>query len=162
MLQVSYDCEPPILTPRNDLKINILLRFRANVPESPRRNLNLSLVIDRSGSMGGQPLYHALKAAESVVQQLTPEDIISVVVYDDIVNTVVAPTPVRDQAGIQQALGEVYAGGLTNLAGGWLQGCAYVKARLDSQKINRVLLLTDGLANVGLTEMSKEVPTYKF
>jgi Ca-activated chloride channel family protein len=152
MLQVSYDCEPPILTPGTDLKINILLRFRANVPESPRRNLNLSLVIDRSGSMGGQPLYHALKAAESVVQQLTPEDIISVVVYDDIVKTVVEPTPVRNQTGIQQALAQVYAGGLTNLAGGWLKGCEYVKAGLDSQKINRVLLLTDGHANVGLSD----------
>ena len=152
MIKVSYDYDTPILTPGSSLKTNILLRFRADVPESPRRKLNLSLVIDRSGSMGGPPLFHALKAAQSVVEQLEPEDILSVVVYDDDVHTVVAPVTVSNKPEIQAAINRVTVGGLTNLSGGWLQGCEYVKTELDSQKINRVLLLTDGIANVGIVD----------
>lgn len=152
MLKVNYDFEPPILTPNSALKADILLRFRTELPESPRRDLNLSLVIDRSGSMAGNALFHALKAAESVVEQLGETDTLSVVVYDDNVNTVINPQPVLDQASLTQAIRNVTVGGLTNLSGGWLQGCEYVKNGLDAQKINRVLLLTDGHANVGIQD----------
>ncbi|MGK7931475.1 MAG: VWA domain-containing protein [Microcystaceae cyanobacterium] len=151
MLKVSYDFEPSILTSSSS-QADILLRFRAEVPESPRRDLNLSIVIDRSGSMAGKSLFHALKAAESVVEQLTDKDILSVVVYDDHVNTVIPPQPVSDQTALTQAIRNVSVGGLTNLSGGWLQGCEYVQKELDSQKINRVLLLTDGHANVGIRD----------
>jgi Ca-activated chloride channel family protein len=152
MLKVSYDFEPSVLTVNSSLKADILLRFRAVIPESPRRDLNLSLVIDRSGSMAGNALFHALKAAESVVEQLSATDILSVVVYDDHVNTVIPPQPVLEQTALTQAIRQVTVGGLTNLSGGWLQGCEYVKTGLDSQKINRVLLLTDGHANVGIRD----------
>lgn len=152
MLKTSYDFDQAILPTGAALKANILLRFRADIPESPRRNLNLSLVIDRSGSMAGAPLHHALKAAESVVDQLEPEDTLSVVVYDDAVDTPVSPQPVTDKAALKAAISRVRAGGITNLSGGWLKGCDYVKAHLDPQKINRVLLLTDGHANMGIQD----------
>lgn len=152
MLRTSYDFDQAILPTGAALKANILLRFRADIPESPRRNLNLSLVIDRSGSMAGAPLHHALKAAESVVDQLEPEDTLSVVVYDDAVDTPVSPQPVTDKATLKAAIGRVRAGGITNLSGGWLKGCDYVKTHFDPQKINRVLLLTDGHANMGIQD----------
>ncbi len=152
MIKISYDFDQAILPVGSSLKTNILLRFRADIAESPRRNLNLSLVIDRSGSMAGPPLHHALKAAESVVDQLEPDDILSVVVYDDEVDTVVQPQPVTNKAGMKDSINRVRAGGITNLSGGWLKGCEYVKAQLNSQKINRVLLLTDGHANMGIQD----------
>ncbi|MDF5723163.1 MAG: VWA domain-containing protein [Rhizonema sp. PD37] len=152
MINVSYEFDQAILPVGSLLKTNILIRFRADIAESPRRNLNLSLVIDRSGSMGGAPLYHALKAADSVVEQLKPEDILSVVVYDDVVDTVVPPQPVTDKAALKNSIHAVSAGGLTNLSGGWLKGCEYVKKQLDPQKVNRVLLLTDGHANMGIQD----------
>ncbi|MHC5824871.1 MAG: VWA domain-containing protein, partial [Nostoc sp.] len=93
MIKTSYEFDQSILPAGSSLKTNILLRFRADIAESPRRHLNLSLVIDRSGSMAGAPLHHALKAAESVVDQLEPDDILSVVVYDDEVDSVVPPQP---------------------------------------------------------------------
>lgn len=152
MINASYEFDQAILPAVSLLKTNILIRFRADIAESPRRNLNLSLVIDRSGSMGGAPLYHALKAADSVVEQLEPEDILSVVVYDDVVDTVVPPQPVTDKAALKNSIYAVSAGGLTNLSGGWLKGCEYVKKQLDPQKVNRVLLLTDGHANMGIKD----------
>ncbi|BAY38970.1 von Willebrand factor type A [Nostoc sp. NIES-2111] len=152
MLKTSYEFDQPILPAGFSLTANILLRFAADIPESPRRNLNLSLVIDRSGSMAGAPLHHALQAAESVVDQLEPKDILSVVVYDDAVDTVVLPQPVTDKSALKNSIRRVRAGGITNLSGGWLKGCEYVKNLLDPQKINRVLLLTDGHANMGIQD----------
>ncbi|MBW4597333.1 MAG: VWA domain-containing protein [Brasilonema angustatum HA4187-MV1] len=152
MIKTSYDFDQAILPAGSSLKTNILLRFRADIAESPRRNLNLSLVIDRSGSMAGGPLHHALKAAESVVDQLEPDDILSVVVYDDEVDSVVPPQPVTDKAALKNSIRKVRAGGITNLSGGWLKGCEHVKKQLDPQKINRVLLLTDGHANMGIQD----------
>ncbi|MFN6487831.1 MULTISPECIES: vWA domain-containing protein [unclassified Nostoc] len=152
MIKTSYEFDQSILPAGSSLKTNILLRFRADITESPRRNLNLSLVIDRSGSMAGAPLYHALKAAESVVNQLEPDDILSVVVYDDEVDSIIPPQAVNNQAALKNAIHKVRAGGITNLSGGWLKGCEHVKTRLDPQKINRVLLLTDGHANMGIQD----------
>ncbi|MEH2051596.1 vWA domain-containing protein [Nostoc sp.] len=152
MIKTSYEFDQSILPAGSSLKTNILLRFRVDIAESPRRNLNLSLVIDRSGSMAGAPLHHALKAAESVVDQLEPNDILSVVVYDDEVDSVVPPQPVTNKAALKNSIHKVRAGGITNLSGGWLKGCEHVKTQLDPQKINRVLLLTDGHANMGIQD----------
>ncbi|MEH2257522.1 vWA domain-containing protein [Nostoc sp.] len=152
MIKTSYEFDQSILTAGSSLKTNILLRFRADIAKSPQRNLNLSLVIDRSGSMAGAPLHHALKAAESVVDQLEPDDILSVVVYDDEVDSVVPPQSVTNKAALKNSIRKVRAGGITNLSGGWLKGCEHVKTQLDPQKINRVLLLTDGHANMGIQD----------
>lgn len=152
MIKTSYEFDQSILPAGSSLKTNILLRFRVDIAESPRRHLNLSLVIDRSGSMAGAPLHHALKAAESVVDQLEPDDILSVVVYDDEVDSVVPPQAVTNKAALKNSIRKVRAGGITNLSGGWLKGCEHVKTRLDPQKINRVLLLTDGHANMGIQD----------
>ncbi|MEH1904266.1 MAG: VWA domain-containing protein [Nostoc sp.] len=152
MIKTSYEFDQSILPAGSSLNTNILLRFRAEIAESPRRKLNLSLVIDRSGSMAGAPLHHALKAAESVVDQLEPDDILSVVVYDDEVDSVVPPQAVTNKAALKNSIHKVRAGGITNLSGGWLKGCEHVKTQLDPQKINRVLLLTDGHANMGIQD----------
>ncbi len=152
MIKTGYDFDQAVLPTGSALKTNLLLRFRADLPEAPRRSLNLSLVIDRSGSMAGAPLHHALRAAEAVVEQLEPSDRLSVIVYDDHVDTVIPPQAVTDRAALQAAIRRVWAGGLTNLSGGWLKGCEDVQSQLDPQKINRVLLLTDGHANVGIQD----------
>jgi Ca-activated chloride channel homolog len=152
MINTNCDFDLAILPTGTALETNILLRFRADTPEAPRRNLNLSIAIDRSGSMAGSPLHHALKAAESVVDQLEPTDTLSIVVYDDAVDTVVPPQAVSDKNGLKQAIRRVRAGGITNLSGGWLKSCEYVKKHLDPQRINRVLLLTDGYANMGIQD----------
>ena len=91
-------------------------------------------------------------AAESVVDQLERDDTLSVVVYDDAVDTTVTPQPVTNKAALKTAIRRVQAGGITNLSGGWLKGCEHVKTHLDPQKINRVLLLTDGHANMGIQD----------
>jgi Ca-activated chloride channel homolog len=152
VIKTSYDFSQGILPVGSSGNTDVLLRFRADVPQSPRRKLNLSLAIDRSGSMAGAALHHALKAAEAVVDKLEPDDILSVVTYDDDIATIFGPAPVTDRAGVKTLIRKVRAGGITNLSGGWLQSCEHVKKNFDANSVNRVLLLTDGHANAGISD----------
>ena len=153
----AFSVSHPILAANAASQLDVALRLQAATADVPRRALNLSLVLDRSGSMGGNPLYHAIEAAKQVVDHLTPQDRLNVVIYDDKVDTLVSPTLVTDPAAIKRALDKVRAGGLTNLSGGWLRGADLVKASAKPGSINRVLMLTDGQANEGITDTAKLV-----
>jgi Ca-activated chloride channel family protein len=127
-------------------------------PAAPRRAgrlpVNLGLVLDRSGSMAGDKLEMARRAAVQAVQSLSERDRVAVVTYDDSVETVVPSTPAT-AAARQEAtatLERVQAGGSTDLAAGWLTGCEQVALHLQGDAVGRCLLLTDGLANQGITD----------
>ncbi len=152
MIKTSYSFSQAILPEGAASSTDLLVRFRTDLAQSSRRKLNLSLVIDRSGSMAGNPLQQAIKAAEAVIDRLEAEDIISIVVYDDDIDTIFGPQPVTDKNAVKALIRKVRAGGITNLSGGWLKGCEHVKAHYDPQKINRVMLLTDGHANMGIQD----------
>lgn len=137
--------------------ISLVLRFAADEGSdksdaAPRRSLNLSLVLDRSGSMGGTPLRQAIKSAKALVDELSDSDRLSVVIFDDEIDTLVAPALVADKASIKNSIDRVRAGGTTNLCGGWERGGTHVQAHFSQRQVNRVLVLTDGHANVGTTD----------
>lgn len=138
--------------------VDLLVRFGAedDAPQA-RRPLNLSLVLDRSGSMGGRKLAQAIRASKLLVDRLGERDTLSVVTYDDTVRTVQKPTKVTDRKAIKDILGKVRAGGITNLSGGWLEGCGHVRKGRDEISVDRVMMLTDGQANMGVTDPRKLV-----
>lgn len=148
MLNLTYHPSLSVV-PHSGGSFDLLLEWHST-QRTPRLPLNLSLVLDRSGSMAGQALRQAIIAATRVVETLTPEDTLSIVIYDDSVETLLRPTRVTDPAAIVSLLRGVQAGGLTNLSGGWLRGCELVASNHSAQVISRVLLLTDGQANVGV------------
>ena len=151
-MQVNYTFSHPLIAVNQPASVDVIVSFKGeNAQTVPRLPLNLSLVLDRSGSMGGQPLSYAIQAAQKLVEYLTPEDYLSVVIYDDTPQTILSPQLVQDEEAIQSQIGRIRAGGLTNLSGGWLMGCDRVKQNQSSERINRVLLLTDGQANQGIT-----------
>ncbi len=155
MLDIESQFSSTCLPSNQATSLDVLLNFKPQTSDTevaPRRNLNLSIVIDRSGSMGGTPLKQALNAARLLVEQLTADDILSIVIYDDDVETIFEPQPVQNKDIIYTALDRVRAGGCTNLSGGWLKGCDHVQAHYAPDKVNRVLLLTDGQANVGIRD----------
>jgi Ca-activated chloride channel family protein len=115
---------------------------------TPKR---LSLVVDRSGSMSGQPLHEALKCVEHIASCMTADDRISVVVYDENVNVLMPLGPVTSQDALKRLLSTVDDGGSTNLFGGWEEGAKQLEKGQDNS-ISRVILLSDGQANHGLLE----------
>ena len=128
-----------------------------DAPSAERRTtrspINVSLVLDRSGSMGGEKLMLAKQATENALRLLGPADRFSLVTYDDVVE-VVAPATFATPEAIRQALellARVDARGSTDLCGGWMRGCEQIALHQIDAGTNRCLLLTDGLANRGTT-----------
>jgi len=135
--------------------LDVLVRIQA--PAAPDRDhvrpsLNLAIVIDRSGSMRGKPLQEALRCAGFMIDGLGPNDRASIIVYDNTVEVLVPSTLVVDRQIFHRALRQVRGGGSTALHDGWLAGAEQVSAHLSPSTISRVLLLSDGQANKGLTD----------
>ena len=135
--------------------IDVIIRVQGpDQPETDKTKVTpkrLSLVVDRSGSMSGQPLHEALKCVEHIASCMTTEDRLSVVVYDDKVNVLMPLGTVTSQEAMKRLLSTVEEGGSTNLFGGWEEGAKQLEMGQDSS-ISRVILLSDGQANHGLLE----------
>ena len=124
-----------------------------SAPPAPPAPSNLSLVLDRSGSMSGEKLALAKQATENALRLLSPADRFSLVAYDDTIQ-VVNPSTLATPEAVRQAiiaLSHIEPGGSTDLCGGWMRGCEQIALHQAHVGINRCLLLTDGLANHGTT-----------
>ncbi|QDV81852.1 vWA domain-containing protein [Stieleria magnilauensis] len=121
-----------------------------DVPQNKKRPpVNTAIVIDQSGSMGGQKIVQAREAAIAAVRRLRDDDIVSIVLYSDSATVLVPATKATDRESIIQKIRSVNAGGSTALFAGVSKGAAEVRKFLDSDSVNRVILLSDGQANVG-------------
>ena len=146
---------------RQGYVVRAMLKLEGKAPDGASAvPLDLSIVLDRSGSMAGDKLARAREAAAFLVRRLRDGDRVSVVAYDDEVSTVAPPAAGSQRAAIGRAIDAIDVGGSTNLSGGWLRGHELVAggAHADGRAtMHRVLLLTDGLANVGITDPARLV-----
>ena len=149
----------PALLAGHENIVDVLIRVQA--PDQPknglpeRQPLNLSIVIDRSGSMGGKPLHEAKRAAVFMIESLKPTDRASVVAYDNSVSVVAENGHIRVKQNFKSAIAQIETGGTTNLHGGWLKGAEEAAKHLSGATTSRVLLLSDGQANEGLTSVEE-------
>jgi len=132
-----------------ELVVKIDLAAAARKGRHRRTPLNLSVVLDRSGSMSGAKIEKARQAAMEVVDQLAPEDMFSLIAYSDRAEVVVPAQEVEDKELLKTRISQIHPGGRTALYAGVQAGAAQVEKHLSAERINRVILLSDGLANVG-------------
>jgi Ca-activated chloride channel family protein len=118
-------------------------------PAQNRTPVNVAIVIDRSGSMQGLRIAQAREAAIMAVYRLGPQDTASVVVFDQRVDVLVPAQQVADHGFFRNRIQQVGVGGSTAIYDGVLAGRDQVLRFRDSRRLNRVVLLSDGQANVG-------------
>lgn len=119
-----------------------------------RAPIDVGFVLDRSGSMAGEKLALVKQAVDVAISQLHEDDGAALVVYDnqiEVLQPLAAATP-RLKTALRLGLQGVDPRGSTNLGGGWLAGCQALSGDSFGGRIRRVLLLTDGLANVGMVD----------
>ncbi|GGO88144.1 hypothetical protein GCM10011348_42960 [Marinobacterium nitratireducens] len=110
---------------------------------------NVAIVLDKSGSMSGDKIANAREAAIMAIGRLDERDIVSVVTYDSRVEVVVPATRLLEPEPIYRAIRRISAGGNTALFAGVSKGARELRKFLDRNQVNRIILLSDGLANVG-------------
>ena len=138
--------------------LEVLVRVQApDQPQEAKATVlakRLALVVDRSGSMSGEPLTEALRCVTHIAGCMTPADQLSVVVYDDEVNVLLPLSTMSSTDAVRQAVANVQSGGCTDLFAGWEAGAKQLEGGVESA-ISRVILLSDGQANRGLCEISE-------
>jgi Ca-activated chloride channel family protein len=121
---------------------------------APQRNadrtpVNVAFVIDRSGSMSGERIAQAREAAVMAIKRLDDKDIASLVIFDDRIDVPVPAQKVADHNYFIDRILQVGARGNTAIYAGVDAGAAEVRKFKDPHRLNRVVLLSDGQANVG-------------
>ena len=114
-----------------------------------RAPVNVAIVLDKSGSMSGEKIKRAKEAAVAAIDRLGKDDIVSIITYSAGVEVVVPATKLTDKSSVKNAIQEIKSGGSTALFAGVSKGAAEVRKFLDKKYVNRVILLSDGKANVG-------------
>jgi len=136
----------------------LLLTLNGQAPSAATRPpVAVAFVLDRSGSMGGEPLEAATAAAAWAVARLHPSDVASAIAFDNDVTVIADPARVTDHPGLGTRLLALRPGGSTNLSGGWLRGRHHMEQaagllRDAAGSTRRIVLLTDGHANEGITD----------
>lgn len=117
-----------------------------------RTPMNLCLVIDRSGSMEGPPLDYVKQACRYVVDLLTPNDVLSIVTFEETAQVLMPPQRVTQKAPILDGISRLTIGNTTNLYDGLNLGLQQIVQSQEAGRASRLLLLTDGEPTVGVRD----------
>jgi len=149
--------ERSCVAPRRAERIGWVLRVVGDPPEGEARRVpvDLALALDVSGSMAGEKLERVKEAACWLVRRLGPDDRLAIVTFSTEVEVLVPSGPVHDPDLIEARIRGLRATSSTNLSGGWSEALAQARAGHLAEGTNRVFLLTDGLANAGVTEPAR-------
>lgn len=137
-------------------KLHVLVRMQA--PDLPktvskeRQPYCLAFVIDRSGSMSGDPLNEAIRCVDFMVDRLIETDSAALVTFDNEVTLDHPLYALTNKQKFKTILASIHSGGTTNLHGGWREGADEFVRKESNAVIKRVILLSDGCANEGLVD----------
>ncbi len=147
----------PVVCHDRQTTLSVLVRARAPRAEVTKRpNLNVGICIDRSGSMDGSPILRAKEAGCHLVGRLEPIDVVSVVAFSDVIEVLASSREVglTGHTVIDRLLNLSACGG-TALHEGWVESAHQVQRGAGKGRLSRILMLSDGEANVGLTDPAR-------
>ena len=122
------------------------------VAATERPRVNVTLVVDRSGSMDVRDRLGLVRSSLALLaDRLAGDDTVSVVSFEDQARPILEPTPVRDTEAVLDAIEQLEPGGSTNLEAGLRLGYEQAREGFDEDAVNLVVLASDGVANVGDT-----------
>lgn len=149
-LKVELDRKvlPAGKTERAVLKVS-LQPDQVVLEEAHRPPVNLALVLDRSGSMSGEKIEQAKEAAIQAIRRLGAKDIVSIIAYSNHAETIASAQSAKNTEKLVGLVRQLKANGGTALFAGVNQGAAELRKNLDEEYFNRIILLSDGLANQG-------------
>ena len=136
-------------TQRGFLKVSLMGLGDAGMESADRAPVNIAIVLDRSGSMRGAKLEEAKQAAIAALSRLDSRDYVSIITYDDTVQTIWPSSRLTNRRACERAIRAIRAGGNTALFGGVSRGAAELRRSHSHDRVNRIILLSDGMANVG-------------
>lgn len=148
-LDVSVDTPAVLAQGKPTAHLKVALTGGSIDSGNKRPPLNVCLVIDRSGSMSGEKLEKAKISAIMALERLNSEDIVSLVTYDTTVQVLVPATRASDRGSIAAAINSITPGNSTALFAGVSKGMEEIRKFYDRSRVNRIVLLSDGIANVG-------------
>ena len=154
-LNMDVRPENSTLLYRSDGTSTIQIRIVApeDLPNYDRPPLNLALVLDKSGSMGDEgKMDYVRQAAHMLVNRMGPEDRLTIVTYNHRVQVPVSTRRVKDRQYFHRIIDGLYPDGRTYLSGGLEEGFRQARRYRKKGYVSRVILLSDGLANIGLTD----------
>ena len=145
------------LVAEDNARLQVLVRLRAqDDPRIARTPLSLAIVIDRSSSMSGQKLLAAKQCTQELIDRMHPQDEVSVVAYDTQVEVVLALMPVETARSLlASALDSIEGRRQTDLHAGWLKGAEVLAPRSSTNRMCRLILLSDGQTNHGETNVTR-------
>jgi Ca-activated chloride channel homolog len=155
-LNLQLDPDRQLVPAGKDQEVVVKIDCDSDAGRRPDRlPLNIAVVIDHSGSMAGAKIEKTKQAAMQLINQLTPRDNLALVEFDNTVEVLFPSQHVVDREALKAQVQRIQPGGSTALyAGVEAGGNQLLEIESRTDRINRVILLSDGLANVGPSSTS--------